>query len=159
MEISVVAGWSDFTAASTAGALAGLLFVAVSINLSRIIEAPGVSGRAAEAIILLSATLSEALASLVPHLSAAALGLAFAIVSVPAWLAPVVIQIQSIRARTYLKPPYAVVRGVLHQLQCSPRWRYGGCYRGGILWLAAGAIFSMLVAILNAWVLLVEILR
>ncbi len=76
METSVAAGWSDFMVATagTAGALAGLLFVAVSINLSRIIEAPGVPGRAAEAIILLSATLSEALASLVPHLSGHRIG-------------------------------------------------------------------------------------
>jgi hypothetical protein len=165
METSVVAGWSDFmvAAAGTAGALAGLLFVAVSINLTRIIEVPGVSGRAAEAIILLSATLAEALSCLVPHLSAAELGVALAIVSVPAWLAPVFIQIESVRDRTYVKPSYAVIRTALHQLAALPgvlaALSLWGFVPGGLLWLAAGAVCSMLVAIVNAWVLLVEILR
>ncbi|MEJ0006776.1 MAG: hypothetical protein WDM77_10545 [Steroidobacteraceae bacterium] len=91
------------------------------------------------------------------------MALALAVISVPAWLVPVLIQIESIRAKTYFKPSYALVRGLFHQLAALPAvlaalalW---GVLPGGLLWLAAGAVFSMLVAILNAWVLLVEILR
>jgi hypothetical protein len=43
------AGWENFLVAETgtaAAALAGLLFVAVSINLSRIVSYPGLPGRA-----------------------------------------------------------------------------------------------------------------
>lgn len=165
METSVVAGWSDFlvAAAGTSGALAGLLFVAISINLSRIIELPGVSGRAAESIILLSATLSEALAALIPRLSGGKLGLALAVIAVPAWIAPVVIQIESIRARTYLRPSHVISRILLHQAAALPGvlaalslWRV---LPGGMMWLGAGVLTSMLVAIANAWILLVEILR
>jgi modulator of FtsH protease len=165
METSVVSGWSDFlvAAAGTAGALAGLLFVAISINLSRIIELPGVSGRAAESIILLSATLSEALTALIPRLPATKLGWALALIAVPAWLAPAMIQIESIRARTYLRPSHVISRILLHQVAALPGVMAAlslcGVLPGGMLWLGLGVLTSMLVAIGNAWILLVEILR
>jgi hypothetical protein len=165
METSVVAGWSDFlvAAAGTAGALAGLLFVAISINLARIIEIPGVSGRAAESIILLSATLSECLAALIPRLPVAWLGLILAIIAMPAWMAPVVIQIESVKARTYIRPSYVVTRALFHQAAALPGVLASisllGFLPGGMLWLGAGVTVSLLVAIFNAWILLVEILR
>jgi hypothetical protein len=69
-------GWSDFfvAAAGAAGALVGLSFVAISINLARIIELPGVAGRAAETIVLLSGTLAGSLVALMPHLTSRQLG-------------------------------------------------------------------------------------
>jgi modulator of FtsH protease len=165
MDSSAIAGWSGFltAAAGSAAALAGLLFVAISINLARVIEIPGVSGRAGEAIILLSGTLASTLAALIPHLSAMQLGIALLVIAVPTWFGPVVMQAQSIRTRTYFRPSYAVSRALLHQAATVPGILAGlsliGLLPGGMTWLAVGAIFSMLVAIHSAWVLLVEILR
>jgi len=49
------AGWTDFlvAAAGATGALVGLVFVGLSINLTRILALPGVSGRAAETVLLI----------------------------------------------------------------------------------------------------------
>jgi hypothetical protein len=54
METSAITGWPEFlvAAAGAVGALAGLLFVSLSINVARIIETPAVSGRAAETAVL-----------------------------------------------------------------------------------------------------------
>jgi hypothetical protein len=165
MESSTFAGWSDFlvAAAGATGALGGLVFVSLSINLARIIELPGVSGRAAEAIILLGGTLAGSLTALIPHLSDTQHGLAFLVVALPTWAAPLMLQITSVRKRTYYRPTHAVVRTLLHQAATLPGVLTGlslcGLLSGGLAWFAVGAIMSMLVAMYSAWILLVEIIR
>jgi hypothetical protein len=165
MESSAIADWSGFfaAAAGAAGALAGLVFVSLSINLARIIELPGVSGRAAETLILLAATLAGALLVLIPHLSSESLGVTLLVIALPTWLGPVIIQARSIRAHTFQRPSLALLRAVLHQVATLPGVLSGlslcGLFPGGIAWLASGVIACMLVAMFNAWILLVEILR
>lgn len=165
MEGSTIADWSGFfaAAAGAAAALAGLVFVSLSINLARIIELPGVSGRAAETMILLAGTLAGALLALIPHLSSAYLGVTLLVVAFPTWLGPVIIQARSVRAHTYQRPSLAAVRLLLHQVATVPGVLGGlslcGLLPGGIAWFAGGVIACMLVAMFNAWILLVEILR
>lgn len=165
MEHSVIAGWSEFmvAAAGVAGALAGLVFVTLSINLSRIIASPGVPGRAAETIILLAGALAGTLVALVPHWSAAHLAWTLAAVTVPTWLAPMVIQARSIRQHAYQTRALAVLRVVLLQIATLPGVLASGALLGfvpgGIGWFAFGVIASLLVGIFNAWILLVEIVR
>jgi len=160
-----IADWSTFfaAAAGAAGALAGLVFVSLSINLARIIELPGVSGRAGETLILLAGTLAGALLVLMPHPSPAYLGAMLLVIAIPTWLGPVVIQARSARAHAYQRPWLAILRAVLHQVATLPGILSGlslcGLFPGGIAWFAGGVIACMLLAMFNAWVLLVEILR
>src|SRR5262245_46549617 len=62
------ANWAPaFTAiAGSAAALAGLLFVALSINLSKVIQGPGLIGRAVEVLVLLTSVLILATLLLMP---------------------------------------------------------------------------------------------
>jgi hypothetical protein len=56
-----------------------------------------------------------------------------------------------------------VLRAILHQVATVPGVLGGlslcGLLPGGITWFAGGVIACMLVAMFNAWILLVEILR
>jgi hypothetical protein len=161
--MSEAAHWSDFLVATagTAGALAGLLFVALSINLARILELPGISGRAGETILLLAVVLVGALFALVPQLPAARLGWMFLLLWLLAWAEPTLRQLRELRRPQYRT--YTVQRLVLYQLATLPLLLAGlslhGYLAGGLQWFALAVVLSIAVALLNAWVLLVEILR
>ncbi len=165
METSAIKGWTDFLIASggTIGALVGLVFVSLSINLARIIERAGLAGRAAETIILLTGNLAGILIALFPRLSEAQLGVALAVPLVPTWLLPMLIHFGPFRRGPIYRLWQEIVRGLLHQAAALPGllcvaslW---GFLPGGMTWFAIGVIMSIVVAITNAWVLLVEILR
>lgn len=157
--------WAGFltAAAGAVGVLAGLVFVALSINLAKIIEIPDVASRAADTVIVLAGVLVAALLPLIPHISQAQLGLSLLIVAIPTWAGPIVIQIRSIGKRTKGHALHDVLRATLHQAAALPAVLAGlslhGLLPGGLTWLAAGILLSILVALFNAWVLLVEILR
>jgi len=74
-----------------------------------------------------------------------------------------VIQARSVRTHTYYRGWLVTMRILLHQVATLPGVLAGlalcGIVPGGIGWFAAAAIASMLIAMFNAWVLLVEILR
>ena len=71
-----ISNWIGFltVAAGVMATLTGLIFVAVSINLTRILEVRGVSDRAAEAILQLLGVLVICMIALEPRQSTAILG-------------------------------------------------------------------------------------
>jgi hypothetical protein len=158
-----MAGWENFFVAEVgaAAALAGLLFVAVSINLGKILELPQLPGRAAESLLILLGVLAAATLGLVPGQSATTLGVELLGVSVPVWCFPILLQV---RARVPGAPPSWIwPRIIAHQFATLPILAAGASLcagvGGGLYWLVAGTIFSFAAAVLNAWVLLVEIQR
>lgn len=162
--------WHDFflAQAGAAGVLTGLVFVGVSINLEKIISDPnsGLPGRAAEALILLVAVLTTSILLLVPGQGTTLIGAELLALGLAAWGG--VLAIQSLRLRAWrtmspdLREPF-VLRVVLGQIATIPLVIAGiAVLAGGLVglyWLVAGTIFSILVALFESWVLLVEINR
>ena len=162
--------WHDFflAQAGAAAVLTGLVFVGVSINLEKIVSFPssGLAGRAAEALILLVAVLMASVLVLVPGQGSNVLGAEVLVVGLAAWGWIVAIQLPRLRGwgtmRADLRGPF-VLRVVLGQVATLPLVIAGVAVvsvgPGGLYWLVAGTVFSILTAMFEAWVLLVEINR
>jgi modulator of FtsH protease len=157
------AGWENFFVAEVgaAAALTGLLFVAVSINLSRILAIEHLPERAGETLLVLLGVLAVATFGLVPGQGHVALGYEFTGTGVLVWAASVRMQVRayrSVEARKWL--PHRVV---LTQIATLPFIVSGTLlltgHASGLYWLVPGVLVSFASGIQNAWVLLVEILR
>jgi modulator of FtsH protease len=156
------AAWSDFAVATAgaAAALAGLLFVALSINISSVVGSPHTTARAASALVLLASPVFLALAVLVPW-GATVLGVVLVVlaVAVGAGLAVMLPRpIPEVPLAAWLLatvlPPVVLVVGTL---LAGVGLLAGGL--GGLVWLAPAIGFALGGGLVGAWVLLVEILR
>ena len=144
-------------------ALTGLVFVALSINLKQILALPGVSGRALEAIVLLVEPVLVGLNGLLPDQSAHGFGLELLAVGLAGWMAANAILVAGRRALAE-RPVQESARRVLlvetaTLLTVAAAAQLIGGVSGGLYWLAAGMALSLVVGVLDAWVLLVEIIR
>lgn len=157
-------GWSEFAVATAgaAAALAGLVMVAVSVNIREILVLPGVPSRAAAAVGSLVLVVVTSVLILVPAQPTTALGIELLAVTLAAvWLHVVSLrQIVSQKARPRsarrLSIPLAAVQlvpliiGAVLILADSP---------GALYWIAAGLLLTVIGSMFDAWVLMVEILR
>jgi modulator of FtsH protease len=158
-------GWDNFFLAQVgaSAALAGLLFVGVSLNLTKILELPWLPGRALEALVLLLTVLVVSSLMLVPRQPPQLLGGEVLIVGLATWLMITRLHLQAGRVidPSFRRPLAGRVASV--QAACVP-FVVGGIAltlqsEAGYYWLVAGVLGSIIVAVLNAWVLLVEINR
>ena len=158
-------GWESLFIAEVgvAAVLAGLLVVAVSINLAKILQHPGLPGRAAEAIGLLTGVLVVCTLGLVPGQPRGMLGVELLGVGLLAWAVQAAIHQGALHRR--VGPSLTVLLGriALAQAAVLPLPIAGACLLvdagGGLYWLVPGIVLSLVIAILDAWVLLIEILR
>lgn len=158
-------GWDNFAVAQVgaSAALAGLVFVGLSVNLARVLQAPGVLGRAGEAIVVLAALLFAASAVIVPGQSLGLLAAELTAIGLVDWLVVVGLQYVARRIEIEGRPASFAGRIVLGQLATLPFIVAGIALaargEGGLYWFALGAFGSYAVAFVDAWVLLVEINR
>ncbi|HTT15214.1 MAG TPA: hypothetical protein VMG81_05510 [Thermoplasmata archaeon] len=160
-----MASWDDFFTAQlgASAALAGLLFVGLSLNLAKILSFPALPYRAAKALTLLVLILVVATIFLVPNQAGPALGVELLVAVVGGGALVLGLGVQVARrtpepyrlgARVELAEAGTVVAlyvvaGVL-TLASSPYAVYP---------VVPAIVISFLLAILDAWVLLVEINR
>jgi hypothetical protein len=160
-----MSGWENFfvAQAGAAAALAGLIFVGVSINLPKIVGSGHLPNRALESIFILSLNLLIASAFLIPGQTHWALGLEVLGGGIAVWSVLTILHVKTARAieaQYRLQGMLAAAQGQLYAL--------GVCAAGAVIALEGpvGAyvltpplLFGYFVALSNAWVLTIEINR
>jgi len=158
-------GWSDFFAANAgvAGALAGLIIVAISVNVQTILQIPGMSSRAGATIASLILIVVCTAASLIPDQGPRFLGAEILLFTAVAMVIAVEAAVVMIRAATPRYIASTWLKSIIGIVQVVPFGVAGiillsGSYTG-LYWMAAGVLLVFAGSVANAWVLLIEILR
>ena len=162
----MIGDWSNFCLGElgAAAALAGLLFVSVSVNQARILQLGRMADRGLEALAMLFLVVVVASLPLVPGQPLRLLGAEILVIATVALF--VVIRLQ----RTYLRDvepqyrPQSKRMVTLNRTAVGTIALAGGVVlcRGdgvGMYLLPAGILLSFLAAGFNSWVLLIEINR
>jgi modulator of FtsH protease len=159
------AAWANFFIAEVgaAAALTGLIIVAVSINLQRILEFPQLPGRAAEVLIMLVCALLVCSLGLVPGQPLKTFGAEVLGAGLLMTASPMVIQARQVTVLKTQPLTWWLYRHLITLVGGVPVL-IGGLYlvagtADGLYWMAAGVLATLAGAVWNAWVLLVEILR
>jgi len=157
--------WQTFFAAqvNASAALTGLVVVAVSVNLTRIMAHPLLPARAGEALIALVGALVLTSLLLIPRQPVAAQAAECGLVGLLVLACPFSFQLAAWRSDTPNEIARPFVRALMSSIGGAPMLVAAALLAqgsaAGLYWTAAGVILSLLVGIVGAWVLLVEILR
>jgi hypothetical protein len=157
--------WSSFFSAQVgaSAALVGLLFVAVSINLAQILKMNQLVARSAKALFALVGVLIASTLSMVPAQPVRWLGGELVSLGVMVWISTTRSQHMASHNNPYIKTRERVLQIVLTQLSAIPMIFSGASlllgFGGGLYWLVASSIFSFIAALIDAWILLIEIQR
>jgi hypothetical protein len=159
------AAWSSFFSAqiSASSALTGLIFVAISINLSQIVGRPQLIARCAKGLTILMGVLLASTFCMAPGQPVFVLGCEIVVLGAVVWIVATRTQITASHKNPYILRWQKVLHVVLTQFAVIP-FIVGGVSLiaqrgGGLYWLLGGVLFSLVAALADAWVLLIEIQR
>ena len=156
--------WGGFFIAQVgaSAALAGLIFVAVSPNLTKVLALSHLPKRAFQALMVLMEILIVSSLALVPQPLSWFGGEAI-LISLPIWITVIVFDTQTLviagkdyRRRSVQRMAISQAAALLFVVGAVATLAFGLV---GIYWLAPAIICSYLIALLDAWVLLIEINR
>lgn len=157
--------WNDFyvAVASAAAALTGLIFVGISISLTKILSSSALPNRALVSLILLLSILIFAIFQLVPHETLTLIGYELVVLGFIVWVIVLKIDLKIYRQKEKEYKRHYLFNLCFDQLAIIPYIIGGICilYIGetGFYWLVPAIVLSFAKAVLDAWVLLVEINR
>jgi modulator of FtsH protease len=162
-------GWGEFflCAGGATAALSGLIFVAVSVNIQAILEADTraggnfLTGRALEALAAMLTVLVISIVALTPAIHPGVLAAFILLTAAGSMISPVR-ALNSSRgtgplSATMLLRLLTAIALTLTLLGTGVTLALGE--GGGLFWLPVAFVLAITVAAINAWVLLVEVLR
>ena len=164
-----VEGWGDLfvAAAGATAALSGLIFVGLSVNIRTVLEIERgqgenfLTGRAIEALVALLNVLVISLVALTPTIARGVLAAFILLIAVDSAISPA----RALRAsgRQSRLDASTLVRLVTATALTISLLAAGVTlalqHGGGLDWLPVAFVLAITVAAVNAWVLLVEVLR
>jgi hypothetical protein len=159
------ASWAGFggAVAPAAAALAGLLFVAVSLNLKTIMQYKSLPSRTAQTLILFVTPLVVALLLIVPGQARTAVGLELIATGLVIGGVQAYLDLTTERGDEETLWRRAIGRVIPAVVSCSCLVIAGGTLigrtGGGLYWLVPSVLAALIFGLINVWVLLVEILR
>jgi hypothetical protein len=160
-----IAEWQTLLSvqAEAAATLTGLVFVAASINLTRIIAVPGLPSRAAESIFQFLQVFFICTAALIPRQTMKALAFEILGFTLLSWAVQIVGHVRYARSRSGHPRWWLILRVAQTQLATVPFFIAAVCLwlsvPSALYWLIPGFVLSFMAGVANTWVLLIEILR
>lgn len=162
-------GWGDLfaCAGAAAAALAGLIFVGLSVNMSTLLELDKrrgqnfLTGRALEAFVAMLSVLVICIVALTPHIVRGVLAAFIMLTAAGSAISPVralrYANREERRSPTLLQRVAFAFALTCCLLVCGIT--LAADHGGGLFWLPAAFVLAIVVASVNSWVLLVEVLR
>lgn len=157
--------WNDFwmAVAASAATLTGLIFIGVSISLKELLANPQLPARAIQSLVLLMTVLVVSTLNLIPKQPSILIGIEVLIAGIIVWFFTLRTDLKILPKTEGENRRYVRQNILLTQLAIIPYIVAGIviCIIGkdGIYWIIPGILLCFTKAILDAWVLLVEIYR